>query len=92
MNFLGNYNSEKDKQRAERAKQILEDPMVIEAFANLKKIYLYAGNQAGLDSDKRRKAADLLFAVDALENHFATMVETGRLLRIQESELKKGSK
>ena len=80
---------EEELQRAERAKQILEDPFVQEA---LNALQVAAINKLKLTGDDkaRLRLVDFLQATELFRQYFTTHIETGKLAKaMQESKMDK---
>lgn len=66
--------------RAERAKEILEHPLVVEAFADLDAYYTRAfRNSDPVASETREDAYRMLRAMDAFKAVFEAHLENGKL-------------
>lgn len=76
---------EEEKRRAMRAQAILNDDMVVEAFAMLDKA-IYAGWKGVSERDTEAQKNMLLMAktLDKFKRYFASILETGELAEIQE--------
>ena len=82
-----NLNSEVNK--AHRAKTLLEDPLFAEAFEILKTEYKNAMLATSHNEDQQRKALWQAYHItDKVEQHFKTVVETGKLATVQLNQLK----
>jgi hypothetical protein len=79
--------------RAERARELLEDPMMLEAMESLRAQYLAAWeNSPARDPEAREKIWTYLKALDKVKGHLLEVMETGMLAReqlTQESLMKK---
>ena len=78
--------------RATRAKLLLDEPLFVEAFALLKDEYQTAMFQTKHNDDGVRKALWQAYHItDKVENHFRTVMDTGKLASVQLNEIKKNS-
>jgi len=71
-------DSETAMQRAERAKQILSDPLVQEALEALESATLRKLKIAQ-DDKARLRLVDFLYACDLFKQYFVSHVETGKI-------------
>ena len=75
--------------KAHRAKTLLEDPLFAEAFEILKTEYKTALLATKYNEDDQRKALWQAYHITAkVEQHFHTVVETGKLATVQLNQLK----
>ena len=89
---MSNNNLETERQRGEKAKLLLEEPLFKEAFDLLKEEYQSAMFQTKHNDDDVRKALWQAFHItDKVENHFRTVMETGKLATVQLNDIKKNS-
>jgi|TARA_R110000772_G_scaffold260735_2_gene378857 hypothetical protein len=89
---MSNDNLESERQRGERARLLLDDPLFKEAFELLKKEYQSAMFQTKHSEDNERKALWQAYHITAkVENHFITVMETGKLATVQINQLKQNS-
>tara|TARA_R110001583_G_scaffold98914_2_gene244057 strand:+ start:4817 stop:5089 length:273 start_codon:yes stop_codon:yes gene_type:complete len=85
-------NLETERQRGEKAKLLLEEPLFVEAFETLKSEYQNAIFQTKHHEDDVRKALWQAYHItDKIENHFRTVMDTGKLASVQINDLKKNS-
>jgi len=85
-------NLETERQRGEKAKLLLEEPLFKEAFKLLKDEYQNAMFQTKHNDDDVRKALWQAYHItDKVENHFKTAMETGKLASVQLNQIKKNS-
>ena len=85
-------NLETERQRGEKAKLLLEEPLFKEAFKLLKDEYQNAMFQTKHNDDDVRKALWQAYHItDKVENHFKTVMETGKLASAQLNQIKKNS-
>lgn len=71
---------EAEKMRGERAAMILREPMVQEAFDEIRKSYFAAFEQSSAsETDKREQAYYLIKALDEFRAHFESAVQTGKM-------------
>jgi|TARA_R110000803_G_scaffold38371_2_gene82869 hypothetical protein len=89
---MSNNNLETERQRGEKAKLLLDEPLFKEAFELLKTEYQTAMFQTKHNDDDVRKALWQAFHItDKVENHFRTVMETGKLATVQLNDIKKNS-
>jgi hypothetical protein len=82
----------KEVSRGEKAKLLLDEPLFKEAFEMLKAEYKDALLQTKHDEDAVRKVLWHAYHItDKVENHFRTVMETGKLAATQINQLKKNS-
>jgi len=85
-------NLETERQRGEKAKLLLEEPLFKETFETLKSEYQSAIFQTKHSEDSERKAFWLAYHItEKVENHFRTVMDTGKLASVQINDLKKNS-
>ena len=85
-------NLSKKVSRGEKAKLLLDEPLFKEAFQLLKKEYQDALIQTKHNEDAERKVLWLAYHLtDKVENHFRTVMDTGKLAAQQIQQLKKNS-
>ena len=90
--MMDNNKLETERQRGEKAKLLLEEPLFKEAFDLLKEEYQSAMFQTKHNDDDVRKALWQAYHItDKVENHFKTVMETGKLATVQLNQLKKNS-
>ena len=79
---------ELETSRSRGAKAILEDPLVVEAFANLEEVYMHALRYSPVDQPKLREAARWrLEALELFRNELRHVLDTGMIaVRQKESE------
>ena len=78
--------------RGEKAKLLLEDPLIKESFETLKSEFQQAIlNSKHNEDDARRALWQAYHLTDRVENHFRTVMETGKLAATQINQLKKNS-
>ena len=81
-----------EKNRGEKARLLLEEPLIKESFELLKKEYKQAIFQTKYNEDDTRTALWQAYHItDKIENHLHTVVETGKLATVQLNQLKKNS-
>tara|TARA_B100001063_G_scaffold64383_1_gene58387 strand:+ start:103 stop:375 length:273 start_codon:yes stop_codon:yes gene_type:complete len=89
---MDNNKLETERQRGEKAKLLLEEPLFKEAFDLLKEEYQSAMFQTKHNDDDVRKALWQAYHItDKVENHFKTVMETGKLATVQLNQIKKNS-
>ena len=89
---MDNNKLETERQRGEKAKLLLEEPLFKEAFDLLKEEYQSAMFQTKHNDDDVRKALWQAYHItDKVENHFKTVMETGKLATVQLNQLKQNS-
>ena len=73
-----------EQDRGARAAGILREPLVVEAFEELRKTYVdgWSGSDPS-DTDFREQCFHLLKALEAFEQHFQSVVETGKMASVQ---------
>jgi len=82
----------KEISRGEKAKLLLEEPLLKEAFEILKIEYKEALLQTKHDEDAVRKVLWQAYHItDKVENHLRTVMDTGKLAAQQIQQLKKNS-
>jgi len=90
--MMDNNKLETERQRGEKAKLLLEEPLFKEAFDLLKEEYQSAMFQTKHNDDDVRKALWQAYHItDKVENHFKTVMETGKLATVQLNQLKQNS-
>ena len=78
--------------RGEKAKLLLEDPLIKESFETLKSEFQQAIlNTKHNEDDARRALWQAYHLTDRVENHLRTVMETGKLAATQINQLKKNS-
>ena len=79
-----------EQHRGARAASILREPLVIEAFEELRKTYVngWSGSDPS-DTDFREQCFHLLKALVAFEQHFESVVQTGKMASQQLEALRK---
>ena len=78
--------------RGEKAKLLLEDPLIKESFETLKNEFQQAIlNTKHNEDDARRALWKAYHLTDRVENHLRTVMETGKLPAPQLNQLKKNS-
>ena len=82
----------KEVSRGEKAKLLLEEPLLKEGFGTLKIEYKEALLQTKHDDDAGRKVLWQAYHItDKVENHLRTVMDTGKLAAQQIQQLKKNS-
>ena len=78
--------------RGEKAKLLLDEPLIKEAFETLKKGFQDAILNTKHNEDEARRALwQAYHLTDRVENHLRTVMETGKLAATQINQLKKNS-
>tara|TARA_R100001086_G_scaffold130211_1_gene67361 strand:- start:333 stop:605 length:273 start_codon:yes stop_codon:yes gene_type:complete len=78
--------------RGEKAKLLLDEPLIKEAFETLKKEFQDAILHTKHNEDEARRALwQAYHLTDRVENHLRTVMETGKLAATQINQLKKNS-
>ena len=78
--------------RGEKAKLLLDEPLIKEAFETLKKEFQDAILNTKHNEDEARRALwQAYHLTDRVENHLRTVMETGKLAATQINKLKKNS-
>tara|TARA_Y100001963_G_scaffold134548_1_gene195282 strand:- start:87 stop:359 length:273 start_codon:yes stop_codon:yes gene_type:complete len=78
--------------RGEKAKLLLDEPLIKEAFGTLKKEFQDAILNTKHNEDEARRALwQAYHLTDRVENHLRTVMETGKLAATQINQLKKNS-
>ena len=78
--------------RGEKAKLLLEEPLIKESFETLKKEFQQAILNTNHHEDEARRALwQAYHLTDRVENHLRTVMETGKLAATQLNQLKKNS-
>ena len=81
---------QKEQTRGQRAKDILEDELFKESLQTLKDSYSNAIFQTGPNDELARTKIYLAYQIlGKFENHFRTIMETGKLAGKQLEELRK---
>ena len=89
---MNNNNLETERQRGEKAKLLLDEPLFKEAFEALKVEYQSAIFQMKHNEDDVCKALWQAYHItEKVENHFRTVMDTGKLAAVQINDLKKNS-
>jgi hypothetical protein len=76
---------EEELQRAERSRQILEDPMISEALDALENAAV-AKMKLVQDDKLKLRLIDFLQATDLFRQYFTAHIETGKLARMKQLE------
>lgn len=75
---------EEEIQRAEKARQILEEPLVKEAFSILEDAFLNGIQTSAVkDCELREKICQMLISLRALKQHLVSTMETGKFAQEQ---------
>ena len=83
---------ESERSRGEKAKLLLDEPLFKEAFEVLKQEYQNALLATKHHEDEERKILWLAYHLtDKVENHFRTVMDTGKLASVQLNDIKKNS-
>ena len=78
--------------RGEKAKLLLEEPLIKESFETLKKEFQQAILNTKHNEDEARKVLWQAYHItDRVENNLRTVMETGKLAATQLNQLKKNS-
>tara|TARA_Y100000114_G_scaffold84516_1_gene78066 strand:- start:42 stop:314 length:273 start_codon:yes stop_codon:yes gene_type:complete len=78
--------------RGEKAKLLLDEPLIKEAFETLKREFQDAILNTKHNEDEARRALwQAYHLTDRVENHLRTVMETGKLAATQINQLKKNS-
>ena len=73
---------DEELQRAERARQYLDDPFIAEWFADVSRQLMSAVDDAK-DEKQAFRAVTAVQVFGVLRRHFTSAIETGKLARIQ---------
>jgi hypothetical protein len=77
--------------RAARAKALLEDELIIEAFDTITRSYLDAWHSTGLDEqDKRERLWQAVRVTGEVKKHLKTVVSDGKLAQREIDDLARG--
>jgi len=74
---------EEEALRGERAKQILEDPLVIAAFDEILKVTVDKWSDASTSDDGAKKLRDFYRATQLFRQVFENHINTGKMAEIQ---------
>ena len=79
-----------EQDRGAKAADVLRNPLVVEAFEELRKTYVlgWSGSDPQ-DSAFREQCFHLLKALEAFEGHFESVVTTGKMASQQMEELRR---
>jgi hypothetical protein len=70
--------------RGQQAAELLEHPLLVEAFEMMRSQYLSAWESSpARDAQGREELWRLLKSLSAVEGHLKTVVETGKMARLQ---------
>jgi len=76
-----------DELREEKAKRLLNDPLLLEAFETLKKDLMDRWEQSGSSELEARESIWLAMRLlDKIHGHFSSIVETGRMNKIMDKQ------
>jgi hypothetical protein len=76
-------------QRAERAKQLLNDPLLKETFDHVEQALVMAAKSSKTETDAM-KACIAMQVFDILKNHIASHVETAKVVQFNEQKKRFG--
>ena len=69
--------------RGERAKALLRDPLILEAFDKLEEAYTNAWKNDSSSIDERETLFQMHQALKAVRGHLTEVVETGNLAKLE---------
>ncbi len=76
--------------QSNKAKQLFENPLVKDAFDNLRKLYQDSLFNTGVNEEKTREKLWLAYnIVNKVEQHFMEMIDTGKLAKKQLEDFRK---
>ncbi len=82
--------NEEQIQRAERAQQLLEDPLMKESFDSLETTYLSAWRESRPGEELEREVLwQAWFALDAVRQHLNMVMQNGKIARDALDKLKR---
>ena len=85
--------NEEQIQRAERAQELLEDPLIKESFDHLEKTYLDAWRDSRPGEELDREVLwQAWFALDAVRSHLNMVMQNGKIARDALDKLKRRTK
>lgn len=75
---------EEEIQRAERARQLLEEPLIKEAFLILEGAFLNGIHSSAIkDVELREKLCQMLMSLQRVKQHLQSTIETGKFAEAQ---------
>ena len=75
---------EQEIQRAERARQLLEEPLIKEAFSLVENAFIDGIHRTAVkDSEMREKLCQMLMCLKAVKQHLQSVMESGKLAQAQ---------
>lgn len=84
---------EEQSERATRAKELLEDPLIKESFDSLESTYLSAWRESRPGEELDREVLwQAWFALDAVRGHLNQVVQNGKIARDALDKLKRRTK
>ena len=85
--------NEEQIQRAERAQELLEDPLIKESFDHLEQTYLDAWRDSRPGEELDREVLwQAWFALDAVRSHLNQVMQNGKIARDSLDKLKRRTK
>lgn len=72
-----------EQSRGQRAKALLRDPLMLEAFSKLEETYLDAWKNPSSSADERETLFQMYQALMVVQGHLNEVVETGNLAKIE---------
>ena len=76
--------------QSNKAKQLYENPLVKDAFDNLRKLYQDSLFNTGVNEEETREKLWLAYnIVNKVEQHFMEMIDTGKLAKKQLEDFRK---
>ena len=76
--------------QSNKAKQLFENPLVKDAFNNLRKLYQDSLFNTGVNEEETREKLWLAYnIVNKVEQHFMEMIDTGKLAKKQLEDFRK---
>lgn len=76
--------------QSNKAKQLFENPLVKDAFDNLRKLYQDSLFNTGVNEEETREKLWLAYnIVNKVEQHFMEMIDTGKLAKKQLEDFRK---
>jgi len=72
-----------EQNRGERAKALMRDPLVLEAFDVLEERYIEAWKDSSSSQDERETLFQMYQALMVVRGHFIEVIQTGDLAKLE---------
>ena len=80
-----------EQNRGERAKALMRDPLIVEAFDVLEEKYISAWKDSSSSQDERETLFQMYQALMVVRGHLSEVIETGDLAKLELNSKKSGS-